>query len=81
MLDDPAIERQLPDVHHELLQLWTGIVFIEITRDICELAGRIAPRSRLRTLDAIHLATYQTARKMDPALAMLTHDERLLREV
>jgi predicted nucleic acid-binding protein len=80
-LDDPALGRHLPDLHHELLQLWAVISFLEMTRDICELACRIAPRSSLRTLDAIHLATYQTARRMDLSLEMLTYDDRLLREL
>jgi hypothetical protein len=32
----------------------------------------------LRTLDAIHLATFQRLREVDPSLEILTSDERLL---
>jgi predicted nucleic acid-binding protein len=80
-LDERTLEKYVPDLQHELLQLWPAVDFLEITGEICELAGRIAPPSRLRTLDAIHLATFHTARKLDPSLEMLTHDDRLQHEV
>jgi predicted nucleic acid-binding protein len=49
----------------------------DITEDICELAGRIAPNTHLRSLEAIHLATWQRAREHHPGLEFLTFDDRL----
>ena len=37
--------------------------------------------SRLRTLDAIHLATYYRVKELDPMIEMLTFDERIRGEV
>jgi predicted nucleic acid-binding protein len=51
---------------------------MEMTREICEAAGRVAPRSRLRSLDAIHLATFQRLRLLAPDAILLSFDERLL---
>lgn len=81
VLDDPRKEKMLPRVEHELKDLWARVTFIDITTEICDLAGRIAPRSRLRSLDAIHLATFRTLKRVDPALEILTYDTRLLAEI
>ncbi len=51
--------------------------FLEMTREVCDLAGRIAPASRLRSLDAIHLATFEILRRLDPSAEILTYDDRL----
>ena len=80
-LDYPSHEGQLPEMERELKHLWPTIDFIEITADICDLAGRIAPRSRLRSLDAIHLATYHVLRGLEPAMVMLTFDQRIQSEL
>jgi predicted nucleic acid-binding protein len=58
--------------------LWAKTDFLEINREICELACVVAPRSRLRSLDALHLATYHRALKADPGLELLSFDRRLL---
>ncbi|MFO0984246.1 MAG: type II toxin-antitoxin system VapC family toxin [Planctomycetota bacterium] len=76
--DEPPA-KLIPDLQREVSELWPSIDFMEMTHEVCALAGRIAPRSRLRALDAIHLATFEIARRLDPSLEMLTHDERLLR--
>jgi uncharacterized protein len=68
-------------LQHELRLFWPKVDFIEITREICDRAGRIAPGSRLRTLDAIHLATYYRVKELDPMIEMLTFDERIRGEV
>lgn len=47
-------------------------------RRICEHAGRVAPASRLRTLEAIHLATYVRARALSGDVEMLSYGDRLL---
>jgi len=80
-LDHPEIEDVIPDLQRELDTFWPKVNFFEMTREICDLAGRIAPRSRLRTLDAIHLATFHRARRLHGDVEMLTYDERLLREL
>lgn len=80
-LDQPKSLKQVVELERELKHFWPKIDFIEMTRDICDLAGRIAPRSRLRSLDAIHLATYFRMRELDPNIEMLTFDERIMREV
>jgi len=80
-LDRPEIERLLPNLERELKLFWPKVDFVEVTREICDLAGRIAPRSRLRSLDAIHLATYYRLRELDPSMQILTFDERIKSEV
>jgi predicted nucleic acid-binding protein len=80
-LDRPRTHTQVLELERELKHLWPKLDFIEITREICDLAGRIAPRSRLRSLDAIHLATYFRVKELDPEIELLTFDERISREV
>ena len=80
-LEAPGTERAVAGLARTLDDLWDRIDCLEITEEICALAGRIAPASRLRTLDAIHLATFHQLRRTDPGMRMLTFDERLLREL
>lgn len=77
-LDRPELERALPDLERELRASWRYVDMIEMTSDICDLAGRLLPRSRLRSLDAIHLATFQRLRELAPEATMLTFDQRIL---
>ncbi len=77
----PESEKALPDLERDLRGFWPAVNFFEVTPAVCDLAGRVAPASRLRTLDAIHLATFRRARQLDPGIAMLSFDERLLAEV
>ena len=77
----PGSETAIADLQRELRHLWPAIHFFEITREICDFAGRVASTSHLRILDAIHLATYLSARQLSPSLEMISFDERLLREV
>lgn len=80
-LDHPPFAKSLPAIQHEMRAAWACFTFLEITREICDLAGQIAPGSRLRSLDAIHLATYRILKAVHPELKMLAFDERLLREL
>ncbi len=80
-LDHPEVDRRRADVERDLRQLWARIDSLEMDAAVCELAGRLAPRSRLRTLDAIHLATYQLLRQRDASIEMLTCDKRIQDEV
>jgi len=68
-------------MRRQLNRFWPKLDFIEISKDICDLAARIAPAARLRTLDAIHLATYHHVRELVPTLAMLSFDDRILEQV
>jgi len=80
-LERPEHERLQMQLERELKLFWPHLDFIEVTRDICDLAGRIAPRSRLRSLDAIHLATYYRVQELDPSTKMLSFDQRIKDEV
>lgn len=80
-LEHPKAERTIPAMRRQLNLFWPKLDFIEMTRDICDLAARIAPASRLRTLDAIHLATYHHVREFAPELDMLSFDDRILEQV
>jgi predicted nucleic acid-binding protein len=80
-LEHSGSQGQLLDIERELKRLWPKLDFIEITREICDLAGRIAPRSRLRSLDAIHLATYFRIKELDSRIELLTFDEGIKREI
>jgi hypothetical protein len=79
-LDRPRNQARVLELERELRRLWPKMDFIEVTREICDLAGRIAPRSRLRSLDAIHLATYFRVKELDPDIELLTFDQRISRE-
>jgi predicted nucleic acid-binding protein len=81
LADQPELARLSPGLERDLRELWSRIDMLEISEETCGLAGRVAPSSRLRTLDAIHLATYYQLRRVEPGLRMLTFDERLAREV
>jgi predicted nucleic acid-binding protein len=80
-LEQPRCQKQVAELERELKHFWPRIDFIEMTRDICDLAGRIAPRSRLRSLDAIHLATYFRSKELEPDIEILTCDDRIMREI
>jgi predicted nucleic acid-binding protein len=77
ILDHPDRSRDLPAFQLRLAEVCSQMDFLEITREVCELAGRIAPGSRLRSLDSIHLATFEILRRLDPSAEILTYDDRL----
>lgn len=77
---------ELPEDHvssaeRALRNLWRHCEIWELSRQVCDLAEAIAPRSLLRSLDALHLATFVLARQEIETLEMLTADERLARAV
>jgi predicted nucleic acid-binding protein len=80
-LDYSKSQKFIATLQHELNRFWPKVDFIEITGEICDRAGRIAPGSRLRTLDAIHLATYFRVKELDPMVEMLSFDDRIKAEV
>jgi predicted nucleic acid-binding protein len=79
-IDRPEERDKVAALQAELAAFWPRVAFLEMTRDICDLAARISPTSRLRSLDAIHLATFRRARELIRELEMLTFDDRLSQE-
>jgi len=77
VLDRPELSRALPSLQSRLADVCSQMQFLEMTRDVCDLAGRIAAGSRIRSLDAIHLATFEILRRLEPSSEILTYDDRL----
>lgn len=73
-----ATEAQIADAGRALDGIWRRCEVWEIDRSVCDLAQAIAPASSLRTLDALHLATFQLARQQLEGLELLSADERML---
>jgi predicted nucleic acid-binding protein len=71
-------EEELADAGWEMDALWARCDIWELTPRVCEMAGQVAPGRPLRTLDALHLATYLLARRRIAGLSLLTADRRLL---
>jgi predicted nucleic acid-binding protein len=71
-------EERLADAARALDALWARCDIWEITPLVCEMAGQVAPTRPLRTLDALHLATYLLARRRLAGLELLTADQRML---
>jgi predicted nucleic acid-binding protein len=70
-------ESRLSDVHRELVSLWSRCELWELSPAVCNLAALLAPDKALRTLDALHLATFLLARGRIGGLGLLTTDRRL----
>lgn len=68
---------RLADAERQVDTLWARCELWGITGPVCDLACRVAPTKPLRTLDAIHLATFLFARKRIAGLDLLTTDRRL----
>jgi predicted nucleic acid-binding protein len=72
-----AAEDRLADAERDIAAIWSRCELWEITGRVCEVACEVARRRVLRTLDAIHLATFVIARRQLEGLELLTFDERL----
>jgi predicted nucleic acid-binding protein len=70
-------EAQLADATRDINRLWRRCDIWELSQSVCKLAAEVAPGHRLRTLDALHVATYVLARERIASLELLTADERL----
>jgi predicted nucleic acid-binding protein len=68
---------RLDEAARAVQDLWDRCNLWELTPAVCELAAGIAPDTALRTLDALHLATFVLARHEISDLALLTADHRL----
>lgn len=73
-----ADERDIADKAHEIDSIWARCTILEMTSEIARLAAEVAPHSNVRSLDAIHLATFLHARRrIGPEVMLLTCDNRL----
>lgn len=70
-------ETKLADAEREIESLWARCDLWELTPAVCEAARRVAPNKQLRTVDALHLATFVLARQRIGDLELMTADERL----
>lgn len=71
-------ESVLAEAGHELDSIWARCAIWELTREVAELASLVAPNQPVRTLDALHLATYLLARRtFGDDLSLLSSDRRL----
>jgi predicted nucleic acid-binding protein len=72
-------EKLLADAAREIDSVWARCTIWELTPALCELASQVAPHQPLRTLDALHLATWVLARRRLGEVDLLTADDRLER--
>lgn len=72
-----ATETQVADAARDLDALWSRCEIWELTPTVCDLAAQVAPERALRTLDALHVATYLLARRRLGAVDLLTADRRV----
>jgi len=72
-----ATETQLADAGVALDALWARCTIWELTPAVCDLAAQVAPDRALRTLDALHVATYLLARRRLGDVDLLTADRRV----
>ena len=70
-------ETKLADADRELNAVWARCELWELTASVCERARQVAPARSLRTLDALHLATFVMARERIEDLELVTADQRL----
>jgi predicted nucleic acid-binding protein len=70
-------EAKLADVARSLDTLWARCEVWELTHAVCDLAAQLAPERALRTLDALHVATYLLARRRLGEVDLLTADRRI----
>ena len=70
-------ETKLADAERELNAVWARCELWELTAPVCERARQVAPTRSLRTLDALHLATFALARERIGNLELVTDDQRL----
>lgn len=70
-------EAKLADAQREIGEIWARCELWELTPSVCERARQVAPGTLLRTLDALHLATFVLAREKIGGLELLTVDDRL----
>lgn len=74
-------EDRIGQIRGELDALWARCGIWELTPIVCDTAASVAAGRPLRTLDALHLATYVVARQRFGDVVFLTADRRLAEAV
>jgi predicted nucleic acid-binding protein len=69
--------QRIADAEREIEAVWARCELWEVTPAVCDLARQVAPGKAVRTLDALHLATFLLARKRIEGLELVTVDARL----
>ena len=72
-------EAVVTDAEREVQALWRRCDIWELSREVCERARHVAPSATLRSLNALHLATFSLARREIEDLRFITADDRLRR--
>ena len=72
---------KLADAEREINGLWARCELWELTPEVCEMARQVAAGTALRTLDALHLATFVLARRKIAGLELMTVDARLAKAI
>ncbi len=70
-------EAVVADAEATVEALWRRCEIWELSREVCDRAQQVAPKIPLRSLDALHLATFSLARAHIQGLRFLTTDARL----
>jgi len=70
-------EESLADAARTVDGLWARCHIMELSPEVCALASTVSPGIGLRTLDALHLASYLFARRRVGDVALLTVDSRM----
>lgn len=70
-------EAVVADAERDVEALWRRCDIWELSREVCDRAALVAPRVSLRSLDALHLATFSLARRQIEGLLFLTADDKL----
>ena len=70
-------EAKLADAHREINAVWARCELWELSPSVCAMARQVAPTKSLRTLDALHLATFVLARQKIEGLTLISVDDRL----
>ncbi len=70
-------EAKLADAEREIGAVWARCELWELTPSVCAKACQVTPGKPLRTLDALHLATFVLAREKIEGLELVTVDDRL----
>lgn len=68
---------RIEEAEQAIASLWRRCEIWEITAAVCRLAADVVPATALRTLDALHLATFLLARNRIKGVGLLTVDARL----
>jgi predicted nucleic acid-binding protein len=75
--DGRVAESALADAEREIESVFRRCEIFELSPSVCDLARQVAPAHALRTLDALHVATFVLARRRLSTLELLTADERM----